>query len=79
MSRRSTPDRIDQARRAAVRASLIGDGALPETADAWIAAWDAKAAEDGLERGQAYWRAGVGVDRRRTGAAGEAVESRVAE
>jgi hypothetical protein len=50
MARRSTPDRIDQARRAAVRASLIGDDALRETADAWIAAWEALAAEDGLER-----------------------------
>jgi hypothetical protein len=29
-----------------------------ETADAWIAAWEAKAAEDGFERGSAYWRAG---------------------
>jgi hypothetical protein len=28
------------------------------TADAWIAAWEAKAAEDGLERGSAYWDAG---------------------
>jgi hypothetical protein len=33
MARRSTPERIDQARRAAVRASLIGDGATEETAD----------------------------------------------
>jgi hypothetical protein len=28
------------------------------TADAWIAAWEAKAAEDGLQRGAAYWDAG---------------------
>ena len=58
MARRSTPERIDAARRAAVRASLIGEGASEETADAWIAAWEAQAAEDGLERGSAYWQAG---------------------
>ena len=51
-------ERLDAARRAAVRASLIGEGVTPETADAWIAAWEAKAAEDGLERGSAYWQAG---------------------
>jgi hypothetical protein len=28
------------------------------TADAWIAAWETQAAEDGLERGSAYWEAG---------------------
>jgi hypothetical protein len=46
------------ARHAAVRNSLITDGATEETADAWIAAWEAKAAEDGLERGSAYWDSG---------------------
>ena len=31
---------------------------MPEsTADAWIAAWEAQAARDGLEHGDAYWRA----------------------
>jgi hypothetical protein len=40
MSRRSTPERIDEARRAATRYHLIGEGATPETADAWIAAWE---------------------------------------
>jgi hypothetical protein len=59
VSRRSTPERIDQAPRAAVRAILTSDSATEETADAWIAAWEAKAAEDGLERGAAYWQAGV--------------------
>ena len=58
MSRRSTPERIDEARRAATRNRLIGEGATEETADAWIAAWEAKAAQDGLERGSAYWDAG---------------------
>jgi hypothetical protein len=58
MSRRSKPERIDAARHAAVRNGLISDGASPETADAWIAAWEAKAAQVGLERGSAYWQAG---------------------
>jgi hypothetical protein len=58
MSRRSTPERIDQARRAATRSRLIGEGVSESTADAWIAAWEAKAAEDGLERGSPYWQAG---------------------
>ena len=57
MSRRSTPERIDQAHRAATRARLIGERLTPETADAWIAAWEARATEAGLERGAAYWDA----------------------
>ena len=58
MSRRSTPERIDQARHAATRSRLIGEGVTEETADVWIAAWEAPAARDGLERGSAYWQAG---------------------
>ena len=57
MSRRSTPERIDEARRAATRSRLIGEGVTESTADAWIAAWEAQAAEDGMERGAAYWEA----------------------
>jgi hypothetical protein len=58
MSRRSTPERIDEARSAATRNRLISDGASPENADAWLAAWGAQATEDGLERGAVYWEAG---------------------
>jgi hypothetical protein len=58
MSRRSTPERIDEARRAGTRNRLIGDGATETTADVWIAAWEAQAAQDGLERGRTYWEAG---------------------
>ena len=58
MSRRSTPQRIDQAREAATRSRLIGDGVTPETADAWIVAWAEQAARDGRERGAAYWDTG---------------------
>ena len=57
MSRRSTPERIDAARRAATRNRLIGEGATEPTADAWIAAWEAQAAQDGLARDSAYWQA----------------------
>jgi hypothetical protein len=43
------------ARHAAVRARLVSTGIAEETADAWIGAWEAQAARDGLERGSAYW------------------------
>jgi hypothetical protein len=56
MSRRSTPERIP--RSAPRRNHLIGEGVTAPTADAWIAAWEAQAAQDGLERGAAYWEAG---------------------
>jgi hypothetical protein len=58
MPRRSTPERIDEAWHAATRNRLIGEGMTPERADAWIGAWQAQAARDGLERGSAYWDAG---------------------
>ena len=64
MSRRSTPERIDEARRAATRNRLIGEGVTEATADALIAAWAEQAERDGLERGRAYWGGRVGVDRR---------------
>jgi len=51
------PEHIDAARHAAVRNGLISDSASPETADAWIAAWEAQAAQEGLER-RSCWRAG---------------------
>ncbi len=56
MSRRSTPERIYEARRAATHNRLIGDGATEDAADAWIAAWHAQAARDGLEGGTDYWQ-----------------------
>lgn len=58
MARRSTPERIDEARRAATRNRLTGDWVTEPTADDWIAAWDVQAAQDGLERGSAYWEVG---------------------
>ena len=40
------------------RDSNLGEGVTEPTADAWMAAWEAEAAQDGLERGAAYWEAG---------------------
>jgi hypothetical protein len=36
MSRRSTPERLDEARRAATRNRLIGERVTEATADAWM-------------------------------------------
>jgi hypothetical protein len=58
MSRRADPTRIDEARRAAIRNRLIGEGTTEETAGAWIAAWDAQAAQEALEPGREYWDRG---------------------
>jgi hypothetical protein len=57
MSRRSTPERIETARRAAALARLISDGELPERAEALLAAWDAQAEIESIPRGRAYWEA----------------------
>ena len=57
MSRRSTPERIEEVRHRATRNRLIGVGMTEETADAWIDAWAAQAARDGVERGAGYWDA----------------------
>ena len=47
---------------------LIGERVTEVTADAWIAAWEAQAAQDGRERGSAYWQAGWAwiAERRKT-------------
>lgn len=57
MSRRSTPDRIDEARRAATRNRLIDEDRMPpDLVDVWIAAWEVEAADRGLERhSAAFW------------------------
>ena len=46
MSRRSTPERLAQARRAATLARLVSSGLLPDRAGAALAAWEARAAHD---------------------------------
>lgn len=55
MSRRSTPARLSDARRAATVNRLIGEGELPERAEAKAAAWEAQTASDGRPRDGAYW------------------------
>jgi hypothetical protein len=58
MSRRSTPERLHAARREATLRRLIGEGELPQRAEAWITAWEAEAARQGMESDGAYWDAG---------------------
>ena len=68
MYRPSTPERIEEARHQATRSRLIGVGMSEETAEAWIEAWAAKAAQDGVQRGAGYWDAAWRwiAERRRT-------------
>ena len=56
----STPkdQRIDQARRAAIRNRLIGTGQDPDVAERWCDAWETEAALRELQRDGDYWDAG---------------------
>jgi len=47
MSRRSTPERLAQARRSATLARVVSAGMLPDRAAAALAAWEARTAQDG--------------------------------
>ena len=58
MSRRSTPERIDAAHRAGSRQRLIGEGVLPDRAEAWIVAWEAREPRRVELRDGAYWTVG---------------------
>jgi uncharacterized membrane protein len=59
-SRRSTPERLHQARLAAVVERLVGEGELRERATSVVSAWEDKADTEGLERDGRYcdvgWR-----------------------
>jgi hypothetical protein len=57
MARRSTPERLDQARRAATVARLIGKGELPERAEALVVAWETQAAPNDAS----WYRIGTGT------------------
>jgi hypothetical protein len=58
MSRRGDPEKIHQAQRAGTRQRLIAYEGVPESdAEAWLAAWEAQAARQNLDRGHAYWDA----------------------
>jgi hypothetical protein len=50
MSRRSTPERLHEARRAANVQRLIGEGELPDRAEALVAAREAQPDQAGVER-----------------------------
>ena len=58
MSRRSTPERIDAAWREGTKQRLIGDGELPDRAEALLVAWERQATSDGLPRDGEFWAAG---------------------
>jgi hypothetical protein len=58
MSRRADPQRIFQARRAAVRYGLMDTGMDEATANRWCDAWEIEAAGRDLARDAAYWRVG---------------------
>ena len=58
MSRRSTPERLHHARRAATIERLVGEGELRERAESLVATWEARADAEGLERDGRYWDAG---------------------
>ena len=46
MSRRSTPERLEEARRSATLARLVSAGMLPDRSAAALAAWEARQARD---------------------------------
>lgn len=50
--------RIDQARRIAIRNTLISAGKDPDIAERWCDAWEAEAALRELKRDADYWEAG---------------------
>lgn len=57
MSRRSTPARLEEARRAGFRNRLIGSGISEERADSVMAAWMTEAALRGLrESDNGFWQ-----------------------
>jgi hypothetical protein len=54
-SRRSTPERLHEARREATRQRLISEGELPDQAERLIAHWELEATQDGIDRDGRYW------------------------
>jgi hypothetical protein len=58
MSRRSTPERLHEARRAANLQRLIGERELPDRSETLVAAWMEKADAEGLVRDGRYWDRG---------------------
>jgi len=56
MARRADPERIYQAQREGNKQRLMAGGLSPESAEAWIAAWEKKATDDDVvARGSGFW------------------------
>lgn len=55
MPRRPQPERIDEARRAALASRLTAAGVAPDHVKAWLAAWAAFAEQAGIDRDRDYW------------------------
>ena len=58
MARRSDPERIFQAWRAAVRSGLMDTGMDEATANRWCDAWELEVAGRQLAKNGDYWTAG---------------------
>ena len=58
MTRRPTPERLYQAQRPATLERLVLAGMLRDRAEAAIAVYEVRTAEDGRPRDAAYWDAG---------------------
>jgi hypothetical protein len=58
MARRADPERIFQARRAAVRNGLTDYGVALDEAERWCTAWEVEAAILQLPRDREYWTVG---------------------
>ena len=60
MARRADPERINEARRAAIRNVLIDESHIPAaTADDWIAKWETEATARGMTPSSDYWTIGL--------------------
>lgn len=61
MTRRPSPERIYEARRAAIESRLARSRALtPEDVERWLAAWEAEGALRGLDRRESgFWDLGA--------------------
>jgi hypothetical protein len=60
MAHRADPERINQARRAAVRNLLMDEDRMPPaTADEWMAKWETEASTRGMKPSSDYWTIGL--------------------
>lgn len=58
MSRRSDPERIYAAGRAAIRNRLLGEGVSPERTEYWLTAWELEAPTRQLATTGDFWTVG---------------------